>query len=109
MVQQMWAVFDCDHNGRRGKVVGVYDSRAVAENAAKGKGWYGDDADVAPAYCLREGDIVYYETYDKRHKGIIPLNVDYPALVKRMAAQLEEQRKVALNSLTHAQRQALGL
>lgn len=50
-VYEVWTTED--DRGRRGRMVGVFTEKQVAVNSARGKGWYGGDAEVAEGHAVQ--------------------------------------------------------
>lgn len=89
-----------DDRGSRGASVGIFSTRAMAEIAAKGKGWYGGNGHVRPVTCLRITETL--EVFKLAEEE--PLQIDVNA-----EEETERVRKAALDKLSHEERPVLGL
>lgn len=95
----VWTVYTTeDEYGRRGRMVGIFDTAEAANAAAKGKGWYGGHGDVAQGTALQIGNLTYFLAIG----SAIKLNVD---LVKTE----KEEIAAAKAKLTDREKQLLGI
>lgn len=96
----LWTVYETvDEYGRRGGIVGYFDTRSKADAAAVGKGFYGSNGLVVNGFGLRIND-----------DGVLPLVLDHPVPLNIDALRhAEEIRESALAKLTPTERAALGI
>jgi len=94
----VWIVHETvDEYGRTGSRVGVYRSPLVAEEAAKGKGWWGGKGRVSMRRAINTEEGVY-----------ILEDPGQPVKFSDEAMEID-LRTQALAKLTPAERKALGL
>lgn len=89
-----------DDRGSCGASVGIFSTRAIAEIAAKDKGWYGGNGHIQSVICLR---ITQTEDVFKLAEEE-PIEIDVNA-----EEENERVRKAALDKLSREEILALGL
>lgn len=96
----VYAVYETlDEYGRRGSLIMLTERKDVAEEAAKGRGWWNSNADVTqkPAIRLEDGTVYLLESTTR-----YPLEIDIPA-------ELKSRREAARAKLTDEEAKLLGI
>lgn len=96
-----------DDRGGLGAVIGYYRSPLAAKTVAKGRGWFGGDADVSECAIITLNGRFY--PIEEGMDGGIPVNMlekDMPKEAKRLRD--DAWRKVT-ETLTQAEIEVLGL
>lgn len=94
-----FAVYETtDDYGRRGSCLGIFRSSISANEAAKGRGWYGGDAECTEVWLV-EIDGKYY-----RLKSPEPVDLD-----RQQAIYDEKLKQQTLASMTAEQKRVLGI
>jgi hypothetical protein len=91
-----------DDRGGLGDMIGVFSSKPLADEAVKGRGWYGGDGRVTERRAIDIGDGKVYLLADTKEDQPLPLDLDIP----QRKAQI---RREALAALTPEQRRVLNL
>lgn len=99
-----WAVYETvDDRGMRGGIVAVARTKGIAQQMAKGKGWYGGDGEIeeAQVLCWRKGEVPMY--------FVVEAGQYVPALDTDLPKELRKRKEAALAKLTEEDIQILGL
>lgn len=82
----------------QGPIIGIYSTEVAAEEAARGKGWYGGNGLVSKCDLLKIGDD-YYMLYKK-----FPVDLDCNLEKKK-----KERKKELLDNMSAFDKMVLGL
>lgn len=94
----VWAAHGDGGERGTGPVLAYYSTQYQAENAAKGRGWYGSNGRVSKHHALRFGSEVWLLQR--------PDPIDLDAVLAKRDAELREE---TLASLTDEQIRVLGI
>lgn len=102
----LWKVVETiDDRGGEGATLGYFKAEGTAKLNAKGKGWYGGDANVYKVYATNIGNHTY-ELFTGRYSTGVPTPIDVDGEQKKRDEELRAQTKA---SLTDEQLRVLGL
>lgn len=98
----VWTVHRDNDDRSDGPITDVCGTRALAEAAAKGSGWYGGDAPVRTHHAIRVGNATYL--LQSEDPVCVAFSLDDLVLAHEHATRLK-----ALAKLTPEERRVLGL